>query len=321
MSATLSQTEDDGVVHAIPCSPVMSLGRSASNDVVLKQKRVSRNHAVIRCLARNDYYVIDLGSANGTYVNSDRVVTPRILADGDAIRIGESTFTFHIVKQRGQPDAEDDEECATVVATLEPTIMNVTVLVADIRGYTAMSERITVGLLARVIAAWFRSASEVIERHGGVVDKFMGDAVMARWLVDGGVTEETVLRSLRAANELSVMTGAVAESFPDFGAPLRIGVGISTGKAAVGVMASGRPQDFTVLGDSVNLAFRLESATKELKTDVILGENTFKYLGANWTEGTRCSISVKGRDEPLKVCCLTFDQLAAIVTGDQTTEE
>jgi len=153
----------------------MSLGRSSANDIVLKQKRVSRNHAVVRCLARNDYYVIDLGSANGTYVNNDRVVTPRGLVDGDTIRIGDSVFKFHSTKQSSQLDPEDDEDCATVVATMEPTIMNVTVLVADIRGYTAMSERIPVGLLASVIAAWFRSASDVIERHEGVVDKFMGE--------------------------------------------------------------------------------------------------------------------------------------------------
>ncbi len=138
-------------------------------------------------------------------------------------------------------------------------------LVADIRDYSSISEQLPMDLLAKLLGEWFRSVNDVIETNEGGVDKFIGDAVMACWLINGKNPEKDVRNTLKAAYELHVATELINQSYPQLQKPLQIGVGINTGEAIVGDVGSGRLQDYTVLGDSVNLAFRLEKATKELK--------------------------------------------------------
>jgi len=114
---------------------------------------------------------------------------------------------------------------------------------------------------------------------------------------------------LKAAYELYVVTELINQSYPQLQKPLQIGVGINTGEAMVGDLGSGRLQDYTVLGDSVNLAFRLEKASKELKTDLVISANSFSYLPRHFWDNRLSSISVKGKDEPVRVCMLKFPEL------------
>src|SRR5262249_45717645 len=151
---------------------LLIIGRSSTCDIVLDDDEASRKHAEIRFVAGR-YRLSDLGSVNGTWVNGRRVAIPRDLESGDEIRIGRAQLVF-----QGQPAAFDMEATASHKTKLVIRTERVVVLVADIRNYTGMSEALPGSDFSQLVASWFREGSEIIERHGGMIDKFIGDAIM-----------------------------------------------------------------------------------------------------------------------------------------------
>ena len=297
------------------CGPLVTIGRSRTNNIVFPDPKVSRNHLLLRCLGEDKYYLIDMGSANGTYLNGKRVIVPTLLKNGDVINVGSrsNVLTFRLnAGRKEQKEAEDLEDLATTFALEAPAIREVTVLVADIRDYTSMSEQLPIDLLAKLLGEWFRSVNDIIEKNGGGVDKFIGDAVMACWLMSKENPEEDIKKTLKAAYEIHIMTEGLNRTHPQLPKPIRIGVGINTGEAIVGDLGSGRLQDYTVLGDSVNVAFRLEKASKELNVDLVISHNSFKYLPKPSWEKRQRFIKVKGKDEPVKVYPLKFHELIEV---------
>ena len=196
--------------------------------------------------------------------------------------------------------------------TVGGAIHHVTILVTDIRGYTSMSEKIGADLLAQVLSRWCRAASEIVGNNGGVVDKFIGDAIMVRWTDDGQLDVSPVVAALRTAHELNTEVGRIGAEFPDLPHKLKIGVGINTGQAVLGNVG-GSNKDYTALGDSVNLAFRFESASKTLGKDVVIGPKSYEQLPEEIYESHIESVEVKGKEKPISVCALTYDDLAAIL--------
>ena len=93
MSAVIHYN-DNGLGKEIDCKAVLTLGRDKSSDIAIVDLLVSRNHAMIRRLGQSDYYLIDSGSSNGSFVNSQRVTIPRLLKNNDSIQIGESELIF-----------------------------------------------------------------------------------------------------------------------------------------------------------------------------------------------------------------------------------
>jgi adenylate cyclase len=311
MSATLDYNVGDEAKQ-VDCSNLVAIGRGSSSDIVLLEHKVSRNHAIVRMLAHNEYYVIDVGSSNGTFLNGQRVVTPTLLKDGDEIEIGAALLTFHQQAEGSDGEIDGFDAGVTMTATMAPTIREVMVLVANIRGYAELSERMEIGALAKLLSKWFRAANDIIEENLGSVDKFIGDAVMARWIVQDEEIGDVILRSLRTANGLNNMTAKLREEFPDLPERLGIGVGLNTGKAAVGVKGSGRMQDFTILGDSVNLAFRLHSASGEMMTDIVMNETVFTHL-PKWVAKKKRTITVKGKAQPVVACPMMFSELEKLL--------
>lgn len=301
MTARLVIEEPGGPPREVACEPVMTIGRDRNNSIVIGEKLVSRNHAMVRRLGAGDYYLIDVGSSNGSFVNGRRIATPQLLRDGDEIRIGSTVLRF--AQERGDPEAvapADDER--TTLATVSD-IQLITILVADIRDYTVLSERLPIGVITRLMAHWFRAVSDQIEAHHGVVDKFIGDCVYARW--DSGEEPAVeVQHSLRAAAAIHRVTGELSAAQPDLEAPLALGVGINSGHAAVGIGS-----DNTALGDAVNLAFRLESASKALGKDVVLSRAAYQWLSESLWRGRETSVQVKGKRGPVEVCALTWEEL------------
>lgn len=299
------------------CGPLVTIGRTKTNNIVVADPKVSRNHILLRCLGEDKYYLVDMGSANGTYLNGKRVIVPTLLKHGDVINVGSRTnvLTFRLkADEHTSENVEDIDDLATTFAFEAPSIREVTVLVADIRDYTSMSEQLPIDLLAKLLGEWFRYVNDIIEKNGGGVDKFIGDAVMACWLMSDENPEEGIRQTLKAAYELYVMTEKLNKAYPKLPKPLRIGVGINTGEAIHGDMGSGRLQDFTVLGDSVNVAFRLEKASKELDADLVISHNSFKYFTRPMWESRQRAIKVRGKDEPVKVYPLKFQDLEDIET-------
>lgn len=310
MSAILHIKSSDGE-REYSCGGTVTIGRLDTNDIALSDPKVSRNHALLRSLGDGKYYLMDTGSANGSFVNGKRVVVPLALNDADEIKIGDHVLIFHHEPDSVDISAQEDPATQTVLA-VGNVVQRITVLVIDIRNYTPLSEQIPVSLLATVLGCWFSAANEIVEKNDGVVDKYIGDAVMVRWVMDRRDPDraKSVKAALTTAHDMNLASETVSKDFPDLPYPLKIGAGINTGQAALSSTdASGR-RDFTALGDSVNLAFRLESATKTLNTDVVLGPDSYKHLPNDVWENNLQSITVKGKEKPITVCALTFEQAA-----------
>ncbi len=290
-----------GIEKKIPCKAVLTLGRDKNSDIVIIDLLASRNHAMIRRLGHSDYYLIDSGSSNGSFVNSYRVAIPRLLKTGDRIQIGGSELVFE--QEHKEEDVMDTLSMEETIISDRPVIRQITVLVADIRGFTSLSESVDIRTLTRMMTKWFHNVTDVITQHGGIVDKFIGDCVFARWEFD---TEEehSVIKVLQAAVLINDVTEELNSNSDVVRENLRVGVGINSGIASMGI-----GQDATALGDAVNIAFRLESATKVLGTDIVMSESAYSTLPENCLVGEKQHIRVKGKRDALRICSLHFDDV------------
>jgi adenylate cyclase len=308
MTAFLSFSTNAGR-ERVPCGSVTTIGRDRNNQIVFSDLRVSRNHAMVRQLGAADYYLIDSGSSNGSWLNDRRITTPTLLHDGDRILIGGTELVF----EQASPttDTASAESLQATVVMDHPLIGEITILVADIRGFTSISERLTIQQLTRVMNQWFHSVSDIIEHHRGVVDKFIGDCVFARW--ESGDARQNVRDALRTACLIGTSTAKLNDDFPELDHPLRIGVGINTGLAALTV-----GHENTALGDSVNTAFRLETASKEIEADIVLSESAYLQLPPEYRKGVQREIRLKGKANPVHVLGLAFNQAEHILSRWET---
>jgi adenylate cyclase len=175
----------------------------------------------------------------------------------------------------------------------------VTVLFSDIRGFTSLSEQLQPEEVVELLNEYFQAMTDVIFRFDGTVDKFIGDAIMAIFGAPVAHPDDP-LRAVRTAvamqEELKVLRDKwVARGRRTF----EIGVGVNTGEAIVGNMGSIQAMGYTVIGDAVNLASRLESANKDLSTKILISESTYRrvegYVEVKEHEG----IKVKGKANAL----------------------
>ena len=282
---------------------MLTIGRSTANQLVLDDQRASRKHAEIRRVDEAQYCLLDLGSSNGTWLNGRRITGRYDLMDGDQIVIGDVRLRFIAPPAPARNDASMASGTALFMQS-----ENVIVLVADIRDYTSMSEALPGSEVSRVISDWFREASEIIEQNHGMVDKFIGDAIMAFWVVAERSRPE---RETAAALNASQALIDRAESFSkDFckqfpGYSFRIGIGLNMGEAMLGNVGTGKFQSFTVVGDSVNVAFRLESLSKELNASIIVGSSITGYArGSEYSFRDLGAVEVKGKVEPVQAYAL-----------------
>lgn len=285
----------------IPCSAVITIGRGKNNDIMLTDQLVSRNHAIVRRLGEDDYYLIDEGSANGSFINAKKVVLPTLLQDGDNISIGDTNIIFRQEKTEQAAEVEGDVDTVLIQPNVE--VREFTILVADIRGFTSLSESMPIKTLTEIMNHWFHAATDCVADTGGIVDKFLGDCVYARWETGSG-GDNTVLSAVMTACLLQQHSRDISIRYPAMPDPIHIGVGIHTGIAALGVDRSS-----TAIGDAVNLAFRLEGVSKRFNKDVILSSDAYIALPNELWEGATEVINVRGRAEPVEVVGLDFQEL------------
>lgn len=179
--------------------------------------------------------------------------------------------------------------------------MNIAILFADIREFTKLSERKLPYDLVFLLNEYFRAMGECITREGGRIDKFIGDGIMALFGLEGDPQKacEDALAAARAMSEnLEQLNIALENDLPQ---PLRLGIGIHFGYAVVGKMGYESVSSLTAIGDIVNTASRLESATKEFKAEFIVSEDVVKTAGADLSAFQRQELSVRGREKPLNV--------------------
>jgi adenylate cyclase len=291
------------------------LGRSEHNQIVIRQDLVSRNHAMIQRTETGDFYLIDLGSRNGSFVNGSRVSIPARLKDGDLIDLGEYHIAFH---QDAQPVAAAVVPDAGEEGATKPLYVSrlITVLVVDIRDFTGISQRLTEAELCQMVGGWFNQASNIMQQHGSCSQKYIGDAVMAVWMHRDRAREaDEIARVLHALGAFVKATAALPAQI-GVSTAFRVGAGINTGYAAMGNTVSGMTADYTALGTTVNAAFRLESATKEIRCDVALGDGTYdrlkSFAGVPATFEERPA-NLKGFEGPQRAFGASFEGLLALL--------
>ena len=180
---------------------------------------------------------------------------------------------------------------------------NMTFLFCDIRGFTPISEQYkgNPAGLTKLINRFLTRMTDVIISNGGTIDKFMGDCIMAFWnapIENKQHRELAVKSALEMTKALKQLNNVlVAEGLPQ----INIGIGINTGEALVGNMGSEQRFDYSVIGDAVNLASRLESSSKTLGKTIVIGEETRKTIENNFNFEYIDSIMVKGKSEKIKV--------------------
>lgn len=171
---------------------------------------------------------------------------------------------------------------------------NCTFLFTDVRGFTAMSERLEPEEVTKIMNEALTIQSDAVKKYGGMVDKYIGDAMMAIF---------NAPLDLDNHEEAAVLCAQeIQKQFKDSSIEVEIGVGVNTGEAVIGNCGSATRFDYTAIGDAVNLAARLESSTKEVGEDIVIGENTAQACGIPLA--VLPSINVKGKQDKIKIFTL-----------------
>jgi class 3 adenylate cyclase len=276
--------------------PVRSLA-SAMRDVqrgnLNIELPVSSTDEVGRLTDSFNFFVKELRSKQRLKQTFGKYIDPRILE--------------HML---AQPDAE-----AVASGRRE-----MTVLFADLVGFTGLSERLTPLLMVTLLNRHFGLQALAVQEHHGVVDKFIGDSVMAFWGQPFVKPEEHAVLACRAAQAQLAALNTLHRELPDItglrrDAPvIDLGIGICTGEVVVGNIGSENTRSYTVIGDTANLAARLETANRVYGTHVLVAESTAQAVGSQFEMREIDTIFVKGKIETTRV----FELMSA---GGQLSEE
>ena len=290
------------------------IGRSDENQIVVIDETVSRLHAMIQ-RDGNRYLLIDLGSRNGSFVEERRVTVPVYLHDQARVGIGSRDFVFHsppAAIELPAPIKKPRPGLGTTKAMI--AVREITVLVVDIRGYTHLAHQIDQATLAKTIGRWIRQAGEILDQEGSWGQKFIGDAVMAVWLHPEREPEiRQIARAFNALSRLVAMTSELQGKF-DLPIAVTIGAGLNTDVSSVSNVGTATLADFTVLGDGVNLTFRLESASRNLEEDLLIGQTTYGHIQALAGDlFEKYQVSLKGYNTPIDAYACGYDKLPPLI--------
>ena len=195
---------------------------------------------------------------------------------------------------------------------VQPRKSDITVLFSDVRGFTTISEALDAQDLARLLNGYLTEMTRIIFRHQGTLDKYIGDAVMATW---GAPFTEPKHGERCCQAALSMLSRLVdlQEKWRADGLPaMEIGIGINTGIASVGNMGSSLRYGYTAMGDTVNLASRLEGLNKEYGTSILISESTRADVTNDQIVIREIDfIRVKGKNQPVTIFEILSEQAAA----------
>jgi adenylate cyclase len=260
-----------------PLAASCVLGRGSSSNVVLPSERASRRHAMVHAQGQDEFWLVDLGSANGTYLNGRRVAQPCRLADKDQITIADSSFVFR------QPLAL--AKAADTATRTEKTIqeiknLNCWLLVADMERSTQFTKELPTDEAPRITGRWLSDCKQIIDEHGGTINKFLGDGFLAYW-------PEKESTPALVAKTLAVLVQEQQKEHPRFRVVLHYGK-VFAGGASLG--------EESLLGNEVNFVFRMEKLASSLKALRLMSEPARQRIHARCPVLEKTSCSVPGFD-------------------------
>jgi adenylate cyclase len=246
---------------------------------------------------RDGQYEVDLSSGRGDEIGlltESFVEMSRGLAERERLK---DTFGRFINK-------EIAEQAMKGELKLGGETKRVSIFFSDIRDFTAMSEKFAPYDVVEFLNQYLTRMVDCVNETGGVVDKFMGDAIMGVWgaPVSSGSPAQDALNCVRTA---LLMRKSLGEYNKTRGSPrrplIRIGCGINTGDVVAGQIGSSRRMEYTVIGDAVNLASRTESLNKPLHTDILITENTWALVKDYIIAEEMPPVTVKGKEKPVRL--------------------
>lgn len=188
----------------------------------------------------------------------------------------------------------------------------VTILLTDLRGFTSVSEAYPVGVVLELLNRYLVEMSKVVARHGGTIDKFMGDSIMVLFGVPHASGDE-VRRAVACAVDMQVAMDALNAHHRKIGMPaMYMGIGVNTGLVMAGLLGSDLYSEYTVIGDEVNLASRIQAVS--LRGQVLISEGTHARCGDYVQVGEPMDVYVKGKSHPVVLReLLAIPELAKVV--------
>jgi len=178
---------------------------------------------------------------------------------------------------------------------------NITIFFSDIRGFTSISERLDPEDLVQLLNEYLTEMTDIIRKNQGLVDKFMGDAIMAFW---GAPLDLTDHAEVACSSSLEMMDKLreLQKKWKNDGIPsFDIGIGLNSGDAIVGNMGSSTRFDYTAIGDNVNLASRLEGLNKTYGTNIIISQDTYKVIKDKFETRKLDAVMVMGKKKPILI--------------------
>ena len=265
------------------------VGRKPHCTVCLGVPSVSREHARIE-RKPNGWYLQDLGSANGTLLNGVPIATNVRVRHGDRLQFGQMVMRFEAEDGEEGRDASNHGETSGITILSRPKTLPAIMLVADLEGFTAMSDRMESSDLADAVRYWCEHCRRILEQHGACLDKFIGDCVFAWWQPDNA---EMRVRAMDAARAILGIPS------PENAPPLRCGAALNCGQVALCRLPN---NSHTLLGSAVNATFRIESLTRALHHPILVseafadgypgGESIFVSCGGHQVKGIPLPITV-----------------------------
>ena len=230
------------------------LGRAANNTIVLAGDKVSRRHSMVHAQGQDEYWLVDLGSSNGTYLNGRRVSQPCQLSDGDQIAIADHCFTFAHprISSPGAASRSGAEKTIQEIRSL-----NCWLLLADIEASTQFTKRLPAEEAPRVTGRWLAACKQIVDDNNGAINKFLGDGFFAYWVE----RENSAAAVARALTQLQAMQQTAD---PRFRLVLHHGKVFVGGEASMG--------EESLLGNEVNFVFRMEKLAGSIGVSALLSE-------------------------------------------------
>jgi adenylate cyclase len=237
-----------------------TLGRSASNTLRFSgDERIGRRHALLQCQSQGEYWVVDLGSRNGTFLNGRRVSRPMPLKHGDELDMAGTRLVFHT----------DHTAAATQFTTQGPTLPIISrqhcwLMVADIANCTRMTLELPPEDIPQITGGWFNTCRELVEEHGGQMNQYTGDGYFCYW-------DESVEAAGRVLAALRALALLQEQHAPDFRVVLHYGETVFSGVPLTG--------DQNLHGQEVHFVFRMEKIAAKFGQRLLCSGPALAALG------------------------------------------
>lgn len=257
---------EDAAGAVTPIVGTLMIGRSSKSTVRIESTSVSRRHALVHEQG-GEFWLVDLGSTNGTLHRGRRVRQPVPLNDGDAIEISGQRFTF---RRAASAFVTADGVRTTAGARRPPTTARVWLLLVDIEKSSSLSQQLSPEEFTMLVGRWFLACKDALEEHRAVINKYLGDGFLAYWPPAAGAPESVLatLRLLRAMQE---------------GGPPAFRVVLHRGPVAVD--ADHGLGEESLLGAEVHFIFRMEKAAGAAGWPLTLSEAAARELAATRSLG------------------------------------